>query len=236
MDIKKEETEVPKEAQKESFLVKLGKSFVGIVKQPCARWILCGGFFRFFGGYAFIYYNPSFFTLNFPDYSEQFAATNAILTASLSFISGMAGGYIGDNVRKNDPMTKAYLCSFASLLSAPFLFVAYFISKNFWVSMAMVGANYLIGEGWSSSCFAMLLDVTDPKTQGLTVNVYFLFCMTAAMISTALLDVLGQAFDTENDPAMAGYILGIAMMASLIGSGIAFLISGFHYRKFMCGE
>jgi hypothetical protein len=89
---------------------------------------------------------------------------NAALTASLSFIAGMVGGYVGDNVRQHDPRTKSYLCAFASFASAPFLFFAYFVDVNFWFSMSMVGFSYLVGEGWSSSCFAMLLDVTDPKT------------------------------------------------------------------------
>lgn len=148
----------------------------------------------------------------------------------------MAGGYIADNVRTHDPMTKGYLCSFASFASAPPLFVAYFISENFWLSLSMVGINYLVGEGWSSSCFAMLLDVTDQKTQGLTVNVYFLFCMTAAMISTATCDFLGNYLGADEDPRINGYILGVVMMISLIGSGISFFISGIHYKRFMQGN
>ena len=101
--------------------------------------------------------------------------------------------------------------------------------------MIMVGFSYLVGEGWSSSCFAMLLDVTDPKTQGLTINVYFLFCMCAAMISTAVCDALGNALDAAENPAVNGYILGTTRMISLIGSGTAFFVSGIHYKRFMDG-
>lgn len=92
-------------------------------------------------------------------------------------------------------MTKAYVCMFAGYMGAPFIGLAYLIQGNFWFAITMLGCNYLIAEGWSSPTFAMLLDTTDPKTQGLTVNVYFLFCMTAAMISTFLLDWLNIALE-----------------------------------------
>lgn len=171
-----------------------------------------------------------------PENVDEFAVVNAGLTASLSFVAGMVGGYVADNVRTHDPMTKGYLCAFASFASAPFLFVAYFISNNFWLSLIMVGGSYLVGEGWSSSCFAQLLDVTDQKTQGLTVNVFFLFCMIAAMISTAACDFLGVALGAEENPRVNGYILGTVMMISLIGSGIAFYRAGVHYKRFMEGK
>lgn len=99
--------------------------------------------------------------------------------------------------------------------------------------MGMIGFNYLISEGWSSPTFTMLLDVTNPKTQGLTVNVYFLFCMTAAMIGNTLIDHLNQIFMATTDPAYYGYILGTFMMVSYIGSGICFLIAGCYYKRFV---
>jgi hypothetical protein len=60
--------------------------------------------------------------------------------------------------------------------------------------------------------------------------------MIAAMISTAVCDALGNAFDADNNPRVNGYILGTVMMVSLIGSGAAFFISGIHYKKFMDGS
>lgn len=212
------------------------EAFKDILKRPTARWILIAGFFRFFGGYAFIYFNPQFFQKKWPEHVNDFSTINAGLSASLSFISTMAGGIISDKVRKHDPMTKAYVCMFAGYGGAPFLALAYLKQDNFWFSMSMVGCNYLIAEGWSSPTFAMLLDTTDPKTQGLTVNVYFLFCMTAAMISTAALDAFNVAYDAENNAHYYGYILCVFMLISYIGSATAFFIAGLHYKNFMDGK
>lgn len=61
-------------------------------------------------------------------------------------------------------MTKAWVCVFAGLMGAPFLALAYLTEISFYFSIAMVGFNYLVSEGWSSPTFAMLLDTTDPET------------------------------------------------------------------------
>lgn len=59
--------------------------------------------------------------------------------------------------------------------------------------------------------------------------------MTAAMISTALLDYLNILFKAEENPEVYGYILAIFMLTSYIGSALSFLRAGVHYRDFMNG-
>lgn len=60
--------------------------------------------------------------------------------------------------------------------------------------------------------------------------------MSAAMISTALLDWLNLYFDAKSDPKIYGYILAVFMLISYLGSALAFFIAGIHYKRYMEGK
>ena len=144
----------------------------------------------------------------------------------MSFTSTMAGGIISDKFRTHDARTKSYIGVFAGLVSAPFLAIAYILQYDFYLTLAMIGIFQLLSEGWSSPTFAMLLDTTDPNTQGFSVNVFFLFCCTAAMISTLCMQIADTLFEAQAYPERLGYILAAFVLPSLIGSAFAFFMAG----------
>ena len=100
----------------------------------------------------------------------------------------------------------------------------------------MIGALYLISEAWSSPTFAMLLDTTDPKNHGLTINVYFLFCASAGMLSTAILEEINIYYHAENHVKVYGYTLATMMLIGFVGSTVSFFIAGIYYSNYMLGK
>lgn len=133
-------------------------------------------------------YKPQYFQAVFPDFSSEFGLTNALITAVLGFISALGGGIISDNFRKDDLMTKTYICIASSLLSAPFITLALTQHDDFWFSIGMLAINYVLAESWLSPSITMLLDVTSVRNQGFTVNAFLLISTIAGAVSIALLD------------------------------------------------
>ena len=161
---------------------------------------------------------------------------NALLTLILAFISVLLGGIISDNWRKHDPLTKTYVQLASSIGAAPFISMCYSLQISFWLSISMLGINYLLAEAWSSPTFTMLLDSIPPQHQGFAVNIYLLFASLAAMISTSTLDLINHEIDAPNHPHLFGHTLMAVCLISYLGSAVAFAFAGRDYKKYFDGQ
>jgi nitrate/nitrite transporter NarK len=97
----------------------------------------------------------------YPANDAQFSVINAAMASVFGFISAIAGGILSDRYRHNK-MTKAYICMFSSLISAPALFICFEKQDDFYLSMSMLGVNYIFAEAWGSPAITMLMECTSP--------------------------------------------------------------------------
>ena len=186
-----EEPELKTVVKKPSFISDFCSAFKKIATNECTKYLLMGGFFRFFGGYTIVFFTPQFYQFVFQDYMSEFSISNALSTMILCFISVFAGGIISDKFNPSNPMIKTWVQVISSLASVPFVVLAYSVpSAGFWFSMENLALNYLFSEAWASPTVTMLLDASPQEAQGLAVNVYLLFSSFAAIISTSAFDYI----------------------------------------------
>lgn len=86
---------------------------------PTCRWVLIGGCFRFFGGYAIGFFMPSYFGKVYPDQQSVYSVLNAFVVAVCGFLSSLGGGTYGDKYESVNFRSKAHVCIFASVLGIP---------------------------------------------------------------------------------------------------------------------
>lgn len=203
-----------------------------IYQNPTSRYILAAASFRFFGGYAIGFFKPQYFQAVYPEFTSQFSVTNAALASVLGFTSALTGGILADKFRKDDPMTKSYICIASSLLASPAIAAAFLLQDDFWVSISLLGVNYLFAEATGSPSITMLLDTTSPKNPGLTVAVYLLFATLAGTLSTTLLDALNTYLGAADHVETYGYTLAGFTLFSYLGSVPFFYLAGKSYTEF----
>ena len=191
---------------------------------------MIAGSFRLFGGYAIAFYQPIFFDENYTDDEEEFSDFNAVTCSVLGLISSLVGGVLSDRFRRHDPKTKANVCMASSILAAPFITLCFVVSNNFWVSLTMLGFNYMFAEAWVSPAITMLLDSASPKNSGFAVNAFFFFCTLAGTLSTFSLQYLNKYLDADHNPCIYGYTLATYCLVSYLGSVPFFWMAGRSYE------
>lgn len=72
------------------------------------------------------------------------------------FTSGLLGGLVSDRWGKITPMMKSYVCCIGNLLAMPMFIIAMLLKDNFWLSVSLIGARYLVGETWKSPNITMI--------------------------------------------------------------------------------
>lgn len=127
-----------------------------IVRNPCSRWTLVAGSFRFFGGYCIAFYKPTYFQNVFCEHSIMFGYLDAILASILGFISTVSGGILSDKFHKYSYWTKSFICIITSALATPAIFLCTFHQTSFNFSIIMLGINYVFAEAWGSPTITML--------------------------------------------------------------------------------
>ena len=86
----------------------------------------------------------------------------------------------------------------------------------------------------------MLINTISPQNKGfgmflmlftpIAVSAYLFFTTMAGTISTALLGVLSEAYDTKGHPERSGYIMCAFVFFSYLGSVPWFYLAGLSYR------
>jgi len=96
---------------------------VEIIKNPCSRWTLVAGSFRFFGGYCIAFYKPTYFESAYSRESVEFGDLDALLVSGLGFISTVSGGLLSDKFNSYSYWTKPFICILSSALATPAIFL-----------------------------------------------------------------------------------------------------------------
>lgn len=117
--------------------------------------------FNYIGGFAMMYYMPSFFQRVYPMYKAQFASLNAMSLSILGFVSALMGGLISDRFSKGNPKVMSQVCYFGSLLAFPVSLLTFATTGNFWISISCLALKYLFGESWMSPAMTMIQNTTD---------------------------------------------------------------------------
>lgn len=71
-------------------------SLVDVMKNPVSRSVTIAGMYNYAGGYAMMFFMPSFFQRVYPLHKTEFAFINALSLSVLGFTSTLIGGIISD--------------------------------------------------------------------------------------------------------------------------------------------
>lgn len=210
------------------------------IKTVLSNWVfifLCAAAaLRFFGGYALGFWVAKFFKKVYPDYQDEFSIINAITTIVLGVSSAYIGGAIGDYYQATHPEAKAFVSGFGPLVSFPFIFVSFIIAQNFWFSISMYSITYFPAEMWLGASVAMIQNIFPAEIIGTANALFGLMGGLSGALSNFLLGLLGDHFNTDDNPQAAGYLLTSCLAISYLGCAPLFVITGIKYRRFIFKE
>lgn len=149
-----------------------------------------GSALRFFGGYSLAFYLPIYFQHVYVNYDKQFSVLNAVMASILAFLSALSGGILSDMYHSKTFMAKSYICILSSVLAAPPMFLCCIINEKFYISVIMLGLNYLFAESWCSPAITMLQDSVDPSLIGFCISAFMFFNTMSGMVATFSLGLL----------------------------------------------
>jgi len=125
---------------------------------------------------------------------------NALIASVIGIASAYSGGYISDKLEAAFPMTKGILCGVCVLVALPLIVVSFSLSSNFWVSISFYGASYLFAEMWYGPCVSMFLTIFPSSISGFAIAVFSLTGSLFGAIANLFLGMLGDHYDTKNNP------------------------------------
>mmetsp|Transcript_1220 Transcript_1220/g.1103 ORF Transcript_1220/g.1103 Transcript_1220/m.1103 type:complete len:317 (-) Transcript_1220:13-963(-) len=196
--------------------------------------VLCiGSSLRFFGGYAVGFWGAKFFQKEFPDHQTEFSILNALTILILGVGASATGGYLSDIFSETKPQVKAFVGGFGALISYPFVVIAFAISRNFWLSMASYSISYFPAEMWLGPAYAIIQILFPSEIVGTGTAIFNFTGGIAGAISNVLLGALGDAFDTDENSRISGYLLTGSFAISYIGCAPLLIISGLMFRNFV---
>ena len=147
--------------------------------------------------------------------------------------SAYFGGWISDWLDPKYKVTRGFLCGICVLIAFPFVFLSFVLKLNFYVSMIFYAISYFFAEQWYGPCVSMFPQLFPSSVSGLTIAIFSFAGSMAGALINVILGVLGDKFDTENNPANAGYLLTGAVGISYIGCAIPFIVGGLLYSRFI---
>ena len=225
--------EPPKKPGCGDFIRGFGKATKELISNPTSRYCLIGSALRFFGGYSLAFYLPIYFQHIYTSYDKQFGVLNAVMASILAFLSALSGGILSDMYHSKTYMAKSYICILSSVLAAPPMALCCIIQDKFYLSISMLGLNYLFAEAWGSPAITMLQDSVDPSMIGFCISAFMFFNTMAGMFATFALGEIQQWMDAENNLSVYGNTLFLFLMISYIGCCPFYYLAGLHYSKFM---
>jgi len=154
-----------------SKLRNLANGLLALIQNPCTRWLLVGGFFRFWQTTIISFYCIKYF--DFYGKSALFGVLNAVVILVGGLTSSIVAGYISDKYEVENFKTKSYVCTALSALGFPMFCVIFLTHGNFYFSMSMLFLENLLCEGWMAPCIAMIQTVIDVRYKAVSVGVFF---------------------------------------------------------------
>ena len=131
---------------------------------------------------------------------------------------------------------KALVGGLGALASFPFIFIAFTISNNFWISMVTYSVSYFPGEMWLGPAFAMVQTMFPSQIIGTGTAIFGFTGGIAGALSNILLGALGDYFKTDENPNISGYLLTGCLGISYIGCAPLFILAGYMFRSFVFKE
>jgi MFS family permease len=181
-----------------------------------ARWIYLGSFVRFCSGLCIGVWGAAYFRMTFSDHVNDYAYTQAAISAIGASISGIAGGAIADYLSSSSAITvgddgknninqtrknnddligrRLWVPVIGSLLAAPAWYMSVHTADSFELSMAWLATEYLVAECWFGPTISTLQTTVGPKIGGTAQG---LFTLTGAIANFA--------------PSILGYLYGQAI-------------------------
>lgn len=111
---------------------------------------------RYFGTYSLGFYKSLYFAKTYPTFMDEFSLGNAAIYVTLATSSAVVGGKLSDKLEPYDLRAKSYLCMACCTLSAPLILACLLKQDDFWFSLGMLGAHYVVSEIWISPSITML--------------------------------------------------------------------------------
>ena len=181
-----------------------------------AKWIYGGSFLRFSSGLCIGVWSAPYFRAAFPDNASEYAVAQALITAVVASVSGLAGGaaadYLSsslksdndeDNANQDLTGVKLWVPVAGSLLAAPAWYLAMHSTDSFQTAMIWLSIEYLVAECWFGPTISTLLSTVPTKIGGTTQG---LFTLTGALANLS--------------PTFLGYLYGQASSSGSATNGI----------------
>lgn len=129
------------------------------------------------------------------------------MTLILGVSASYTAGYLADKFSATRPYVKPIIGGVGSLLTFPLVLVAFTLSHNFWLSLVAVTISAFPGEMWLGPTYAMVQGLFPAQIVGTATAVLSFAGGISGAISNILLGALGDAFGTDEDGRVAGYLL-----------------------------
>jgi hypothetical protein len=204
--------------EKESFVQVFKNSLFNCISNPQSKWITLAGSLRMVVMFAADYFLPLFFLLSFPDFKTQFSLLYGLISIVLGFTSVMSGGILADKLGAKNPAAYAKICQVASILGWPFMMICLLFSSNFYLSIGMIGAKYLLGEFFWSPNITMMQKAIPAKDFGRYISAYQFIITISGCISSFVVGSLINYFNCGTNPVMIGRIVAAVLTFGYLGS------------------
>ena len=130
----------------------------------------------------------------------------------------MSGGVLADKLGAKNPGAYAKICQVASILGWPCMMVCLLLSNNFYLSIGMIAAKYLLGEFFWSPNITMMQKAIPSKEFGRYISAYQFIITISGCISSFVVGSLINYFNCGTDQVMIGRILAAVLTFGYLGS------------------
>ena len=107
------------------------------------------------------------------------------------------------------------------------------ISNNFYLTVGSYAVSYMFAECWYGPVISMILSLFPAGLSGTSIAIFSLFGSSMGAISSYVLGVLGDKYETAIHPDLAGYFLGGFCTVSYIGCALPFIFAGYMFKKYV---
>jgi len=202
-----------------------------LVKNPCTRWVMLGGAFRFWQMTIMSFYCVTYF--NYYNKRNLFGILNALVILGGGLTSSLVVGKLSDKYEKVNYRAKSYLATLLSAIAVPLFMALYLQHYNFYVSLVILFLENLLCEGWMAPCIAMIQQVIEVKYKAVSVGVFFFATAMSQTLSTIVVGNLVKSYKLD-DPAninQLGFVLMLNTSVPCFLATFCFYLSGSHYEK-----
>ena len=204
--------------------------FKELMANPVNRWVLCGSFFRNFGGSITTYYLPVFFLKNFAAYKVQYSFVNSVILSLVGLASGIIGGIIADKYEKKTPWIKAIIPIVGSAAAIPLIAVST-MQPNFWLSMVCFTLFTLLSSAFSGPAITMMQNTTQKSLQGSIISTYFFTITIAQTLGPLFASFLAKNYGALTNPSIYGPVITLGVLIGFGGSCPCWWKAGQNYVR-----